>query len=507
MIIKTPFNSRKKFIKNISCGNFESKDKTTTIFKIHDRLFSQNTLSLLSKNNYNISRNYINLLKNPTPSSNNENKKIKKYRFKSYDNDKKYKSIYPQTQSKTQKISFSTVEETKNKKQSRQSYLNLQDINKIKKREPHIILPKAPNISFGGNEEQEIPRKFMQINRILKFNIVKKKEEIEKDLMPMKLGNDYVDFIEKKNKIFFNPNFNSPFIHKMSSNYMVNKNFLKKIKSGFSTTKLKINIKDKLKKNEDIELELRDKMEELSLDLENYKKSIKIFLTDEIKLNQIYIHEEFFDSFTNKINFLFDDRKYPTIRNNLNKIKVEIKTSGGYEWNRINMIEITTLTYLHKLKAKIQRELDEIDEEEEENKEKQFKINQQIGKYDYKNVKKRKKKKVLNRFQETEKTEESKSLITDNKNSIYKTKEKDPEEDEEEKEEEEKIEGKEDMYELEEFFFHKGNPYKKIDFAKGKSAYTVYNNPKFYLDNYTINKSDKEDKNIIKNKKEFDLYL
>ena len=503
MIIKNSFNSRKKFIKNISCGNYDSKGKSKIIFKIQERLFSPNTLSLLSKNNHKISRNYINLLKNPTPSSNKEKAKIKKYRFKSYDNDKNYKNIYPQTQSKTQKISFSTAEEAKPKKQPRQSYLNLQDINKIKKRDTQIILPNVGNISFPGTEEPEIPRKFMQINRILKFHIVKKKEEIEKDLTPMKLGNDYVDFIEKKNKIFFNPNFNSPFIHKMNSNYMVDKNFLKKLKTGFSTTKLKIKVKEKLEKNEDIELELRDKMEEPSIDLENYKKAIKIFLTDETKLNQIYIHEEFFDSFENKINYLFDDRKYPTIKNNLNRIKVEIKTSGGYEWNRINMIEISTLTYLHKLKAKIQRELDEIDEEEE-NKEKQFKINQQIGKYDYKNIKKRKKRKKSNKSQETEKTEESKSLMTDNKN-IYKIKEKDFEEEEES--EEEKIEDKEDLYELEEFFFHKGNPYKRIDFAKGKSAYAVYNNPKFYREYYIINKADKEDKNIIKKKKEFDLYL
>ena len=179
----------------------------------------------------------------------------------------------------------------------------------------------------------------------------------------------------------------------MNSNYLIDKNFLKKIKSGFSITKLKTYTQEKLEKDDDIELESKDKMEEMSLDLQHYKKAIKIFLTDETKLNQIYIHEEFFDSFPNKINFLFDDRKFPTIKNNLNKIKIEIKTSGGYEWNRLNMIELSTLTYLHKLKAKIQRELDEI--EENENKEKQFKINQEIGKYDYKNNKKNKKKKKI----------------------------------------------------------------------------------------------------------------
>ena len=501
-IIKTPFNSRKKLIKNFSCGNYDSQGKT--IFKIQDRLFSSNTLSLLSKNIYRLSRNYIDLLRSPSSTS-KENLKSNKYRFKSSEVDKKFKTIYPYTHSKIQKISFSTIDENKNKKELRQSYLNLQNMNKIKKKDSQIILPKVlRGFSFGKNGEWDNPRKFLQINRVLKFSLARKKEEIEKDLTPMKLGNDYVDFIEKKNKIFFNPNFNSPFIHKMNSNYLIDKNFLKKIKSGFSITKLKTYTQEKLEKDDDIELESKDKMEEMSLDLQHYKKAIKIFLTDETKLNQIYIHEEFFDSFPNKINFLFDDRKFPTIKNNLNKIKVEIKTSGGYEWNRLNMIELSTLTYLHKLKAKIQRELDEI--EENENKEKQFKINQEIGKYDYKNNKKKKKKKKLNKSQETEKTEESKSLIIDNKN-IFKIKEKGFDEEENEEAEEEKIENKEDLYEFEEFFIHKGRPYKIIDFAKGKSAYTVYNNPNFYKEDYFKIEFDKEDKNIIKNKKEVDLYL
>ena len=497
MIIKTPINSRKKITKNFSCGEYDSTCNNKTIFKISDRLLSSNTLALLSKNHYNMSRNYIYLMKRPNPNNEKMNR-LKKYRFKSYDNNK-CDSIYPYTQTKTPKISYSTIEETKNKKLSRQSYVNLNDINKLNKRESQIILPGVQSPSVG--KEPEKPRKFMQINKILNFIKIKKKEEAEKDLSPMQLGKDYDDFIEKKNKIFFNPNFNSPFIHEMNSNYMVNKNLLKKIQSGFKTTKLKIKIKNRKEKDEEFELELKDKMEEISIELENYKKEIKIFLTDEIKLNQIYINEKFFDSFTNKINFLFDDRKYPTIKNNLNKIKVEIKTTGGYEWNRLNMIELPTLTYLHKLKAKIQRELDEI---QEGDKEIQFKINQQIGIYDYKSDNNKKRKKIFLKNKENEKTkqiEENKSLIKDNENNL-RIKEL-LEEEEKEYGEGDKIEEKEDLYELEEFFVHKGRPYKKIDFAVGKLAYTVYHNPKFYIQNKII----KDDKSIIKNKKEFDLYL
>ena len=129
-IIKTPFNSRKKMIKNLSCNNYDSKGNIKTIFKLRERLFSPNTLSLLSNKNYNLSRNFLNLWKNPTLNSRNM-KQIKKSHFKSYDNNK-YETIYPYTQTKSQKITFSTIE-TKNKKlaKTKKSYLKLYDINKI----------------------------------------------------------------------------------------------------------------------------------------------------------------------------------------------------------------------------------------------------------------------------------------------------------------------------------------------------------------------------------------
>ena len=125
-IIKTPIHSRKKMIKNLSCNNYDSKENTKKIFKLRERLLSPKTFSLLSNKNYNLNKNFINLLKNL---DNKNRKKIKRYHIKSYDNNK-YEKISPFTQTKTQKISFSTIE-TKNINQtkSKQSYLNLYDIN------------------------------------------------------------------------------------------------------------------------------------------------------------------------------------------------------------------------------------------------------------------------------------------------------------------------------------------------------------------------------------------
>ena len=485
MIIRTPFHSKKKLIKNFSCGNYDDKNGEK-ILKISDRLFSSNTLSLLSKNNFNLSRNLINLIQKRTPNNGKFNKKHN-YRLSSYD---KYKYINFFSTAKTPKIiTYSTIDETKNKK-TKESFINMNDIKTLNKKDSYVFLPGVTTppsiIKEGEDGEEGGSRKFMQINKILKFSKIKKKEEIKKDLLPMQLGRDYIDFIEKKNKLKFNPNFNSPYIHNMNSNYMIDKNLLNKLKYGYQKLKLKKQIEE----DDKLELELKDHMEEMSIDLQNYKKEIKIFLTDETKLNEIYIHEKFFDSYVNKINFLFDDRKFPTIKNNLNKLVLEIKAAGDYEWNRLNMIEISTLTYLHKLKAKIQRELDEI---EEENKEKQFMINQQIGKYNINNnnIKIKKKK---HRKNENNENEENIDNFDENNSD-------------DEEEIEEKIANKEDLYEFEEFFVHKRRPYKRIDFAVGKLAYTVYHNPKFYIEYFNKRKIVKEDKGIIKKKKEFDLYL
>jgi hypothetical protein len=372
-----PLNYNRTMRKNISCNNYYSKEGNgKIIFKIRERLFSPKTLSLLSKNNYVFDRNF---LKNPTPNSLSLYQ-LKNYRFKSFDN-QAYVNYIPKK--KTVIKSYSIIEENdyfeKRRRQGGPSVLYLRDI----KLGDMPTLPKTKNI-------EEDNKRLLLINQIIKFNLSKKKEENKRNILPMQLGKEYQDYIERKNKIFFNPNYNSPFVHNMNANFMIKSN-LRKYKYVYQNVKMKYQLK-KLKQKEEEELmklELRDQMEEISVDLQHYKKAIKIFLTDETKLNQIIIHEDFFDSLENKINFLYDDRKFPTIKNNLKKIKLEIIGVGGLEWDLLNMIEISTLTYLHKLKAKIQRELDEI---EEENKEKQFKINQQIGIYDINNNKKRRKK-------------------------------------------------------------------------------------------------------------------
>ena len=485
--IKTPNNS---IIRNLSTNfSFDmSKDNSIDnkkIYKLHDRLLNRNLISLLSKKNNNISKTD----KNRKKELNSRNKifeKIKNFRFKSAH--KKFYLNFSSKKNKKKRI-FSTIDENKDENKPRISFILHREKELLKRRDSMVFLNLSPDIL---SERGPKNRKNMLINQIIKFNIKRKTDE-KKMMSPTKPRKSYYEFIEKKNKIKYNPNFNSPFIHKINSNYYLD-NIGYDFSEGFNSPKfLKLKNRKTIDKSErkELELESKDKVEEMSVDLQKYKKAIKIFLTDETKLNQINIQEEFLDSYTNKINYLFDDRKFPTIKNNLKKLVLIFHSVTGCEWNRLNMVEKSTLTYLHKLKVKIQRELDEI---KEENKEKQFKINQQIGKYNIQ--KKRKKRMSINKSHIESEKNEGENIDDDNK------------ENNEEKEEEESIINQEDLYDFEEFFVHKGNSNRIIKFATDKLAYTVYNNPKFYKSPLKINRNKSNKGKTTRRKKiEFDLYI
>ena len=495
---KTPSNSRRHLIKNNSFDSNNFSHNKKTIYKMHDRLFNSKILSIISKNNNNSSKN----LANSGISTNNKNiSRIKTFRLKSFDNQSILNFSQYKKQPQPKKIFHSTIEDYNNDNNIDKPRVSLiLHKDSINKRDSMIFMPQSPTLSSRRGPKNK--GKYTLINQIIKFNI-KKKEEDKLKFSPMKLGKDYTDFIERKNKLFFNINYNSPYIHKMSSNYLIDNNFLnlpglKAIKKKLKKRRKKDEEEEEEEELKQIEIEKKDKMEEMSIDLQHYKKSIKVFLTDETKLNQVAFHEEFFDSFVNKINFLYDGRRFPTIKNNLKKIVIEFGNVAAYEWNKLNMIEVSTLLYLHKLKVKIQRELDEI---HEGNKEIQFKINRDIGKYNY-SYKKRKKIKNKNssKTKNEEKIEENKN---NNENNDINQENNLEKEEEEEREDIFKDKEKENLYDLEEYFVHKGKDNKRIIFATGKIAYTVYHNPNFYRNYFPIKKK----KDYHKKKKEYDIYL
>ena len=474
---------RRNFLKSLSYNSDISNKNPKKIYKIRERLLNSNSLSLLS-NDFKTKTNKINIA--PILSQNSQEQFIKSLYFKRY-----LDLLYKQRTTTNQKQKF--IEEYKSKDKPKISLYLFKNKNnfKFKRKNSKIFLNVTPHNAKGKNDYNDHSN--VLINQIIKFNSETKIKK-EKDLMPMKLGKEYYDFIEKKSKLNFNPNYNSPFIHKVNSCYMIDK-FLARKKYKINRTKLKLN-NDENESDENLELELKDQIEDFSVDLEKYKKTLKRFFKDSVKLNQIYFHEKFFDNFANRINFIFDDRKFPTIKNKLNRVIIDIKNIELCEWKLLNMIENSTMTYLHKLKAKIQRELDEF-KENEKNKNKnnnnniKFIINEHIISDEMPDsiVKKAK-------------------LIKENSedlNNIFEIVNKNLEEELEN--DDNYIESKNERYFYEKFFSHQETEYKTIEFASFKLTNLIYNNSNFYEKYYPKGYSKGKGRKIINNLREINLYL
>ena len=449
---------KRNFCKNLSYNNYTSNKSQKKIFKIRERLLNSNTLALLS-NNFKMKTNKINIT--PILSQNSQEKYINSLNYKGY-----LDLLYKQRATTNQKQKF--IEEYKSKNKPKISLYLFQNNFKFKRKRSNIFLNETPN---NGNRKNDYnDHSNLLINQIIKFNSENKIKK-EKDLLPMKLGKEYHDFIEKKNKLNFNPNFNSPFIHRVNSSYMIHR-ILSKKKHKINRIKLNINNEENESK-ENYELELKD----FSVQIDKYKKKLKQFFKDSIKLNQIYFHEKFFDNFANRINFIFDGRKFPTIKNKLNRIIVDIKNMELCEWNLLNMIENSTIIYLNKLKYKVQRELDEINENKNQ------KINDKII--------------------------QKARLIKENNEDINKIFEFFNNNLEDELGNEgDYIESKNERYFYEKFFSHEEREYKTIEFASFKLTNLIYNNPNFYKQSYLNNNDEeKRKRKLINSLKEIHLYL
>ena len=506
IIYKTSINSRRNVLnKSNSLNNLFPKSANKEEYKFRQQLIFVNSLSIKPSRKYNsnFNSNYNNYKTNYSSMIQNlisndvDLKEGNKPGIKSLDN--LFTNIKNLKNLSKSKNFFESKEIEENKKEiNGNKYPNIISDTKNKKQKQNISSEKRIFLSEKKKQnkkkilnEKQFPISIKEpsseykkdnilnmklVNQILKFDKTKSKVENNnnREILPMKLGKNYNEFIERKIKMNYNPNFNSPNIHRMSLNFMldkITKNIFNK-NNKIKKKKLEEKKKKEKKMKLDIELmqEMRDNIEELS-DLENIKKKVRLFLTDETKLNQITdIKEQFFDKFENKVNYLYDCRRFPVIKNNLNRIKLEI-TAKNHEWNKLNMLENCTIIYLNKLRTKIQRELDEIDEQENKEKEKQFRLYQDIGKFEEKNNIAKKE------IQINENENSIDYIINIMKNGIKLKKE-----DTEENEDKEKTD-KEDLYNLEEFFVHKSRPYKTIDFANERLSYIIFHNKGFqYID-------------------------
>ena len=461
ILYKTPLNSRKiALYKNNSYTNIFPKSANKIVYKIRERLFTPNSLSLLknkinSKINSNFTSfksNYKNMMKNLLLYDVDLNEE-KNQGIKSLDNLittmknslSVKKNFFKKKKAEERQNEFLIPEFINNKKKKR---LKLQTSTPIQKK---FFSAKKKNKEikfFSEKKSEEFDNDgngdFKLVNQILGLDkTISNQGKNLKDILPLKLDKNYDDFIKRKIKLNYNPNFNSPNIHRMSLNFMLNqitKNIERKKTLIQSRKKLeeKNNKEKKLKLDKELIQEMRDKFDDIPVDFEKIKKSVRIFLTDETKLNQISeIKEKFFDNYENKINFLFDYRRFPIIKNNF-------------------------LIYLNKLRVKLQNELDEI---KGENKEKKFRLYQDIKKYEEENKNNDIEENYTSvdfiiKLMKNEKINSGYNLDDIDEN-IY-------------------ISEKEDLYELEEFFGNKSTPYKKIDFANDKLSHIVFHNKQFY---------------------------
>lgn len=230
--------------------------------------------------------------------------------------------------------------------------------NSYKKLSQYLTFSNSSNkgkLMLKKNLNNETSKKL--INKIIK--IEEKKEKIRKIEIPYKkqpieFSKSYKQYLNKIKKFNFYhkyPNSNSEYAHNIRTLF-----YMDKVKENLKQEKENNDkyLKREKEKIED-EKETRDKVFYPSLDLQKISHQIKVILN---KFNQIDEREQFFDKFENRINFLYDNFKPPSIKNNLTKIRYE-DIQYDENFNLINRVGNSAINYFSNAKAKIQRERDE----------------------------------------------------------------------------------------------------------------------------------------------------
>ena len=164
----------------------------------------------------------------------------------------------------------------------------------------------------------------------------------------LKNDKDYKDYINKRVKLNYNNNFNSSYVHKIKTDYMIHR-LKKKYPMKFD------NEKENEYSDEDEEMiqEKRDFVDGGILSNDKIFRKIKKVLFNQ---NQKHVigqeTKNFFKKKENKYNFLYDINLLPNFKNNLLK-------KEGYTFQQKleeeNFIEYKTWKYLNKAKIRMQK--------------------------------------------------------------------------------------------------------------------------------------------------------
>ena len=193
-------------------------------------------------------------------------------------------------------------------------------------------------------------KKFSLDEDIFPFNTIK--SELKDKESNLKIPNikEYNNYIINKLKINFNKNFESSFIHKLNSDFMI-KSIEKKNNYILNCAK---QYENEIK-NGEIEGEEKDKIDDKNLGKVKLSKKIKNYLINRHQTNLIGKEAKiFFSKKENIINFIYDINLVPNFRNNLIKYK-----SNDNKLYHINFIDHNTLRYLNIAKIKIQKNKDQ----------------------------------------------------------------------------------------------------------------------------------------------------
>ena len=226
------------------------------------------------------------------------------------------------------------------------------------------IFNKKSNLLLNSIElkNNDYP-KYIFLNKIFKI----KKSETKKDCFnnnynfllsnmsklknkeyKMKNDRDYKNYIDKRARLTYNNNFNSSFVHKIKTDYMIHR-INKKYATKFDN-EIENQYSDE---DEDIVQEERDIVDEGILNNDKIFGKIKNVLFNQNKRYSIGLEtKNFFKTKENIYNFLYDINLLPNFKNNL------LKKEGFTFHQKLeeeNFIEYITWKYLNVAKIRMQK--------------------------------------------------------------------------------------------------------------------------------------------------------
>ena len=283
--------------------------------------------------------------------SRNNNNKLKQL-FLRNESNKNTSSFFDLTTTKRQNLNINKI---------LQSQINPYSTNK--KNLNRTIYKKSNNInSFVRKTDLIVQNYFEQKEKVFPwknqfkdytdplfiYEIIKfKKEKKQKTIIDLNKNNNNGKIFRKQNEIKYNKNNTSSYIHKKYINSIINKFEKNNVLKNFKLIKRE-------EKRKLYEVELKDKVDVPSIQAQKIKKLAYQDLTRETNIKEIINNEIFYKSLENRVNFIDDCLKLPTIKNKLKKYII----SENYEWQNLNAVDTKTLVFLNNLRFIIQMKKD-----------------------------------------------------------------------------------------------------------------------------------------------------